>query len=66
MDKDVMDIFNDYLKTMDKKLNTAKTYAHAFIAVDVMTYENFRDLCVKMLEEMKKNDSEGSVSKLPK
>lgn len=66
MDKDMLNIFDMYLDKMDVKIEKAKENAHTFIATDVVTYENFRDICVKVIEEMKKIDSKGSVSKLSK
>ena len=66
IDKDIKNLFDTYVDKMDVKLENAKRNAHTFIAVDVVTYENFRDLCVKMLEEMNNNDSKGSMSKLSK
>ena len=66
IDKDIKNLFDTYVDKMDVKLENAKRNAHTFITVDVVTYENFRDLCVKMLEEMNNNDSKGSMSKLSK
>lgn len=66
MDKDIIDIFETYVDEMDARLEHAHRFAHTFIATDVVKYENFRDICVKTLKEMKKVDTKSSVSKLSK